>query len=248
MTDLIDKPKPLKILIVEDHSLTRLGLKIALKDSPLIEVAGEATNGQKALDYLDSEHNNTDVILMDISMPVMDGITATKKIKVEYPQCKVIMLTSHKTEAEIHAALTAGADGYCVKDVDLNALIHIIEIVSKGSMWLDPDIASYVVSAMINNENNDIETHQKTEQKPRNTTENSFASRINFTEREIDILRLLSQSKSCEEIATIFHLSQDKVNSITLSAMKKLSSDSPAQAAYRAYENGLIENELIEHV
>ncbi len=237
--------KPIRLLIVEDHSLTRLGLKIALKDTPLVDVFAEADNGEKAVDYLLSEHQNIDVILMDISMPVMDGITATQKIKTSYPQCKVIMLTSHKTGPETYAALSAGADGYCVKDVDVNALIHIIDIVYKGSMWLDPDIARFVVHTMINDNNIEVKHTELSSEELSDNLDDSLASRINFTEREIDILHLLSQRKSCEQIADIFHLSTDLINEMTLSAMKKLSSKNLNQAVSEAYKKGLIEHDIV---
>src|SRR4051812_47187645 len=109
---------PLRVLIVEDHELARYGLSMALSDRENITIIGEAENGQQGLELALAE--NPDIVLMDIGMPVMNGITATQEIKSRLPHVKVVMLTSISNQEEVLASLSAGADAYCMKEIKLD--------------------------------------------------------------------------------------------------------------------------------
>ena len=133
----------INVLLVEDHQLTRLGLKVALHRTKDIHVIGEASNGQEALTM--AEKLKPDVILMDVGMPVMDGIQAASKIVALDSTMKIIMLTQHDNDADIMASLAAGASGYCLKDVEPDRLYTAIRAVSNGDVWLDSAVASRVL-------------------------------------------------------------------------------------------------------
>lgn len=133
----------INVLLVEDHQLTRLGLKVALHRTKDIHVIGEASNGQEAVTM--AEKLKPDVILMDVGMPVMDGIQAASQIVNRDSSMKIIMLTQHDNDADIMASLAAGASGYCLKDVEPDRLYTAIRSVSTGDVWLDSAVASRVL-------------------------------------------------------------------------------------------------------
>lgn len=135
--------QPIRILLVEDHALTRVGIRTVLKRESDIEVVGEAANGQDAV--AQAEALKPDVILMDVGMPVMDGIEASRKIIEHGNTAKIIMLTQHDNEQDILASFSAGASGYCLKDVDETRLYTAIRTVYAGDAWLDSSIASKVL-------------------------------------------------------------------------------------------------------
>ncbi len=139
----VSEQEKIKVLLAEDHALTRIGLKTVLSRTSDIVVIGEAENGQDAIDKVQAL--SPDVVLMDVGMPVMDGIEAAGKLKVSHPHVNIIMLTSHDNDSDIFASLSAGAGGYCLKDVLPERLYTAIRSVNAGDIWLDSSIASRVV-------------------------------------------------------------------------------------------------------
>lgn len=139
----VSEQEKIKVLLAEDHALTRIGLKTVLSRTSDIVVIGEAENGQDAIDKV--QLLSPDVVLMDVGMPVMDGIEAAGKLKVSHPHVNIIMLTSHDNDSDIFASLSAGAGGYCLKDVLPERLYTAIRSVNAGDIWLDSSIASRVV-------------------------------------------------------------------------------------------------------
>lgn len=133
----------IRVLLVEDHVLTRIGLKTVLARTSDITVVGEADNGLDAIQKV--EELRPDVVLMDVGMPVMDGIEAADKLRTSYPEVNIIMLTSHDNDQDIFASLAAGAGGYCLKDVLPERLYMAIRSVKAGDIWLDSAIASRVI-------------------------------------------------------------------------------------------------------
>lgn len=136
--------KPIRILLVEDQNLFRVGIRTSLKHEEGISIVGEAKNGLDAVDQASSLA--PDVVLMDIGMPVMDGIESTKIIKENNQRTKVIMLTSHDSEDVVHSALASGASGYCLKDIEPDLLCSAIRSVFDGSIWIDSSIAGKIAS------------------------------------------------------------------------------------------------------
>jgi DNA-binding NarL/FixJ family response regulator len=131
------------ILLVEDHQLTRLGLKISLMEYPNYKVVGEAADGEVAVS--EAIKLIPDVVLMDIGLPGIDGIEATWRIKRELPRARIIMFTSNNTANDVMAAMGAGADGYCLKNAAIEQIVQAIDKVKQGQIWLDPGVADHVV-------------------------------------------------------------------------------------------------------
>src|SRR3989338_6971657 len=138
-----DKLKKIKLMLVEDHVLTRIGLKVSLEKYPNLEIIAETANGKEAIELANSKKPN--LVIMDIGLVDLDGIEATKKIKEANPNIKVIMLTSHESEREIMASLASGADGYCLKDTPPEQLVQAILSVNDGNAWLSKQVAEKVL-------------------------------------------------------------------------------------------------------
>ena len=133
----------IKILLIEDHTLTRFGLKTAFEEAENIQVIGEAETGEDGISMI--PELKPDIVLMDLGLPGINGIDATKKVKEHNNNIKVIILTSHNNEEEVWSALGAGANAYCLKDIEPDRLIHVVESVYDGAAWLDPAIAHIVL-------------------------------------------------------------------------------------------------------
>ncbi|MBY0404908.1 MAG: response regulator transcription factor [Cyanobacteria bacterium] len=221
-------PKELKVLIVEDYELSRNGLSFSLEKQPNITVVGEAENGQIAIEM--TAERKPHVILMDIRMPVLDGISATQQIKERFPETKVIMLTSHQDGEEVYASLAAGADAYCMKDIKLERLVHVIEMVRDGAFWLDPAIAQMVMKAL---------PVKLSSQKPKIApSRNRF--NVDLTERELEVLGLLVDGQSNKEIATTLCITLHTVKAHVCNIIQKLAVDDRTQAAVKAIRDGLV--------
>ncbi|NLF84224.1 MAG: response regulator transcription factor, partial [Candidatus Gastranaerophilales bacterium] len=128
-----------KVVIIEDYKLTRVGLRSSLNEYEGIEVIGEAETGESGIQVIKNLRPN--VVLMDLGLPGINGIEATQAIKEFDPNIKVIVLTSHERDEEVLAALGSGANAYCLKDIEPNNLVNVIKNVNKGAAWLDPNIA-----------------------------------------------------------------------------------------------------------
>jgi len=223
---LSSRENPIKILIVEDHEFTRTGLKYSLQGQDFLQVVSEAENGLEAIQM--ANDSKPDLILMDIGMPQMDGITATQVIKTEHPEMKIIMLSSRQFSEEIYAALSSGADAYCMKDISLEKLLHVFETVMDDAVWLDPAIARIVATAL-----------------PSNTATKITAKRQSYntelTEREQEVLKYIAQGKANKDIAEAMGLSIHTVKTYVRSLIQKLAVDDRTQVALKALKEGLIE-------
>ena len=132
----------IKILLVEDQKLMRIGIKSLFNDYPEMEVIGEALNGKEAIEK--AKLIKPDIILMDIGLPDISGIEATKQILENNNNIKVIILTSHIDENELNASLTAGANAYVIKDISTEYLMYVIKMVRDGAMWIDPKVVPFI--------------------------------------------------------------------------------------------------------
>ncbi|MDP3507254.1 MAG: response regulator transcription factor [Candidatus Melainabacteria bacterium] len=194
----------INVLLVEDHQLTRLGLKVALHRTKDIHVIGEASNGQEALTM--AEKLKPDVILMDVGMPVMDGIQAASQIVARDLTMKIIMLTQHDNDADILASLAAGASGYCLKDVEPERLYTAIRAVSNGDVWLDSAVASRVLKHYSANpalSGVQLEAAPLTSSSNRNSSDMAFSS-------DTSLAVAASDNNSADQE---MHESQDKTSS-----------------------------------
>ncbi len=214
----------IKILIAEDHEHTRKGLVYGLKTFSSDFVISEAEHGLQALEYV--KQNNVDVILMDVIMPVMNGIDATKNIIELKPEIKVIMLTSMTEKETVMSSFKSGACAYCSKSIKINELYDVIRTVLDGATWLDPAIAGYVLEI--------LKTGTGLSDAPKN------ADKFNLTNREKEILTLIAEGKCNKTIADELVLSLHTVKNHVKSIIQKLSVVDRTQAAIRALKENII--------
>jgi DNA-binding NarL/FixJ family response regulator len=222
---------PVRILVAEDHELARNGLLACLGKIPDFQLIGDVKNGQEAVAFM-SRNPAPNMILMDIRMPVLDGISATERIKLNNPDVKIIMLTSHQEGEEVYASLAAGADAYCMKDIQIERLAEVIRMVHDGAVWLDPAIARMVMTAL------PITFAQKTSRQPQNRTRYN----TELTEREREVLEKLVEGKSNREIADELCVTLHTAKAHVCNILQKLAVDDRTTAAVKAIRDGLISN------
>ena len=208
----------LRILIVEDDPMMQLGLTQALEDYPHFTIVGQASDGyagvEKALAL------KPDIIVMDIGLPRLDGIAATQQIRAKLPDTRIVVLTSHTSETEIIAALSSGADAYCVKGADVERLVTAIAAAQEGAVYLDPKIARRVIEHL----------------KPP-----AIITPIGqLSARELDVLKLIVEGYSNPEIANALYLSPNTIKTHIRGIMNKLAVDDRVQAAVVALRAGLV--------
>ncbi len=210
----------MRILIVEDDPLMQLGLEQALSEYPDFEIIGQADDGyigvQQALEL------QPDLVVMDIGLPRLDGIAATKQIKEKLPQIHVVILTSHTLQTEVIAALSSGADAYCIKGASLERLLAAIEAAKDGATYLDPQIARLVLDNL------------------KSPTPKPNQNIALLSERESEVLKLIVEGKSNNEIAEDLYLSTNTIKTHVRGIMNKLAVDDRVQAAVVALRSGLV--------
>jgi len=206
---------PIRILIVDDHSVVRQGLRMFLNLEDDFEIVGEAGNGAEALEKVAALQ--PDVVLMDLVMPVMDGVTATEKIRQAHPDTEVIALTSVLEDTSVVNAVRAGAIGYLLKDTEADELRKAIKAAAAGQVQLSPKAAERLIR--------EIRAPESPEK---------------LTERETEVLRLLARGKANKEIASELHISETTVKTHVSNIMMKLEVSSRTQAALYAVRIGLV--------
>jgi two-component system, NarL family, response regulator LiaR len=210
------------LIICDDQEVVCQGLKAILSTSENIRVVGIANNGMEALTLIENHHPQ--VALMDLKMPVMNGIHATKEIKEKFPETKVLVLTTYDADAWLFDAIRNGADGYLLKDTSREMLINAIEEIHAGLTPLDSKVAGKLF-------------HQLSRQAlPGDTTMGQ-----DLTDREHEILKLISHGMANAEIAGTLFLSEGTVRNYVSSILEKLQVDDRTQAAVLALRYGLVE-------
>lgn len=226
-----------KILIVEDHQMTLVGVQMLLEKNPDFEVVGTAGNGIEAIDKTTTLHPQ--VILMDIGLPEMDGIEATQKIKQLYPNLRVIMLTSKDNEQDVFAALGAGADAYCMKGISIDNLNKAIEAVKEGTAWLDPSVARMVLGRFKGSPAQAMGVSDSVPQQA--IKESPLAVDCPLTAREMEVLHLIVEGLSNPEIAERLTITKATAKAHVHSILQKLCVDDRTQAAVLAMRQGLVQ-------
>ena len=219
--------KDVRVIIVEDYKLTRVGLRYALNEIENINVIAEAQNAESALVLIERE--KPDVVLMDLGLPGINGLEATSKIKTISPKTKVIILTSHDREEEVVASLGSGASGYCLKDIDPNTLSNVIKNVAKGACWIDSNVAHLALKCFPKPESTEIMSNSANQD-----------PKARLTERENEVLKLLVQGKSNTEIASELIVSVHTAKAHVCSILQKLCVDDRVQAAVKAIKEGIV--------
>ena len=218
---------PIKILLVEDHKLMRVGLKSLFDEIDELEVVSEAQSGKESSEKYKIVH--PDITLMDIGLPDMSGIDATKKILELNNNAKVIMLTSHISENDVIDSLHAGACAYVMKDINIEILKMIIKTVKEGAMWLDPQVVP-----ILREKNCGVVP-------PRQMSRAMFKEQhANLTQREYEVLKLVVDGKSNNEIAKELTISEHTAKAHVCNIIQKLVVDDRTQAAVKALKEGLV--------
>lgn len=227
MADTIQQNTVVRLVIVEDYKLTRVGLKSTLNEYSHINVVGECEDAIEGISVI--EKLKPDVVLMDLGLPGMNGLEATIKLKEICPKTKVIILTSHERGEEVIAALGAGANAYCLKDITPETLSEVIKNVAQGACWVDPKVSSVALNFFPKPENVTL----------MNTTEVQDA-RAQLTERELEVLKHLVKGKSNTEIAKELIVSVHTAKAHVCSILQKLCVDDRVQAAVKAIKENII--------
>ena len=211
------------ILIVEDHELTRFGLKTTFETVDYVENIYEADSAEAAIEIFNN--NNIDVIIMDLGLPNMNGIEATKQIRSSNKDVKIVILTSHNDEKEVLNSLKAGANAYCSKEINPQRLVQVVQSVADGAAWFDPSIAHIVLKASTNSPAFDTETNRKD---------------YDLTSREAQILKLMTEGYSNMEIAQMLVISINTTKAHVANILQKLEVDDRLQAALKALKNKIV--------
>lgn len=222
--------RKIKVLIVEDHTMTRMGLQLVLEKVDDIEIIGEAEDGEKAVELAKDLIPN--VILMDIGLPIVDGIEATRRIKEFKTGCNIIMFTSRDNEQDVFAALGAGADSYIMKGASPDQLVSAIRAVNEGTAWLDPAIAKMVLRSITE------KPVQQAQSIGKPVVKSPFASAI--TARELEVLKLIVDGLSNPQIAEKLYITRATAKAHVHSILQKLCVDDRTQAAVTAMREGLV--------
>lgn len=220
----------IKILLVEDHKMVRLGLSLVFENTEGITMVGEADNGKSGVDM--ALKLTPDVVLMDIGLPEMDGIQATNLIKKSNPNIKVLIFTSRDSEDDVFDSLSAGADGYIMKGANEEQMISAIKAVAEGTAWLDAEIAKLVLSNV--RKQNSV---QVTGIVPAN---NAAKNTYGLTERELEVLALIVEGLNNSEIAKRLVITISTAKAHVHSILQKLYVTNRTQATIQAVKEGLI--------
>ena len=212
---------PVRILIADDHTILRAGIRSLLDMVPDFQVVGEADNGKDAI-YLAGQLK-PDLLLSDLSMPKTNGTEAIQRIKSRYPDIKVLVLTVHKTEEYVHAALKAGANGYVLKDDTSDELINAIKNIAMGKTYLSPSICSEVVMGYLADP----------------SIERISTSIDQLTSREREVMKLIAEGYRNKDIAEYLSISLKTVEKHRSNMMKKLDLHSASGITSYAIKNGL---------
>ena len=213
----------ISILIVEDHELTRFGLKTAFESYDFVKTIYEAESAEKAIEIVNN--NPIDLIIMDLGLPGMNGIEATQKIKEINDEIKIVILTSHNDEQEVLNSLKAGANAYCSKEINPKRLIQVIQSVLDGAAWFDPAISQIVLQAATKSQ---VTSSAKPEKD------------YGLTSREAQILKLITEGYSNNEIANELFVSINTTKAHVASILQKLEVDDRLQAALKALKERLV--------
>lgn len=212
-----------KILIIEDHELTRFGLKTAFEGCEFVEAIYEADSAEKGLEIVGQTDIN--LIIMDLGLPGMNGIEATKKVRALKKDIKIVILTSHNDEQEVLNSLKAGANAYCSKEINPKRLIQVVQSVLDGAAWFDPSISHIVLEAATRGQDS-------SQSKP----ERDYG----LTSRETQILKLITEGYSNFEIAKELFVSINTTKAHVASILQKLEVDDRLQAALKALKERLV--------
>jgi two-component system response regulator NreC len=210
-----------KVLIADDHAIVRTGLRTLLQAEPSLELVGEATGGYEAIELI--EETRPDVLLLDISMPDLDGITVIKQIKTRYSDLRILILTIHEDQAMLREAIRAGASGYILKRAAESELISAINFIMRGDMYVDPAMMRELLDGSIHPSRTQNESHEA------------------LTPRETEVLTYIVQGYTNRQIGEVLNISVRTVEGHRANLSGKLGLQSRVDLVRYAREHGLID-------
>jgi DNA-binding NarL/FixJ family response regulator len=213
--------KPIRLVVVDDHALFRSGLISLLNGTPEFQVVGEAGNGQEALDVV--RRLSPDVILLDVNMPIMGGVETVTELRQDR-DVRILMLTISKNDEDLFGAISAGADGYLLKNVSPEELFKAIRSVQAGLSVLAPDVTRQVLRAV--------------------SLDHVGAADRGLSSREVEVLKCLAQGKTTAQISTELFISDNTVKTHVRHILEKLEASNRAEAVSKAVQLGLIGQDL----
>lgn len=217
---------PIKVMLAEDHTIVRQGLARLLRDQPGVQIVGEAVNGRMAVEK--ALETKPDVVIMDIAMPLMNGIEASKRIRKHLPKTKIIILSMYAHEHYIHEMLEVGISGYVLKDASGRDIIEAIHAAMRDETFLSPTVSKVVVDTYLS---------------PRKGSprEERFKQLSN---REREVFQLIAEGHSTRQIADMLCVSVSTIKSHRAKIMEKLGIESPVQLIHFAIQLGLVDTDL----
>lgn len=242
---MVEAKSEIRLVIIEDHDLTRAGLEAALQRREGLTVVGEAATGLQGLRMM--ERQKPDVAIVDIGLPDIDGIELVRrfnesKSEADREKTKVVMLTMHKTQDSVLAAFAAGADSYCMKDIDMNRLEEAIRATHEGNPWIDPQIASIILQKVRKEMTTaPVATEKTIEIKGLDPEYEEIVEKAGLTDREIEILQLIVRGSSNAEIAEALYVTIGTIKTHIRHILNKLCVDDRTHAAVLALRAGIIE-------
>jgi len=209
--------RPIRILLADDHAVVRRGFRLIIESQPGLDVIGEACTGRDAVEQaVDLE---PDLVILDVSMPELNGIEATRRIVEQLPRCRVLALSMHRDAVYVREMLRAGALGYLLKDADDEALIDAVRAVARGDAYLSPSVADSVLTDYRRHVTNPLDL---------------------LSAREREVLQLVSEGRTNKDIAQVLSLSVHTVDSHHSRLMEKLNLNSTGELVRFAIRNGLV--------
>ncbi|MET1181404.1 MULTISPECIES: response regulator transcription factor [Bacillales] len=221
------------IIIIDDHQLFREGVKRILDFESSFDVVAEGDDGSEAMDLV--ETHKPDVVIMDINMPTMNGVEATKMLVNRYPETKVIILSIHDDENYVQHALKTGAQGYLLKEMDADALIDAVRVVAEGGSYLHPKVTHNLVK-----EYRRLAAEEGADRDSVHTIEIRRPLHL-LTRRECEVLQLLADGKSNRAIGETLYISEKTVKNHVSNILQKMNVNDRTQAVVLAIKNGWVE-------
>ena len=212
-----------KLLLVEDHAILRDGLRTILSGYEEFEIVGEAGDGLIALTQCQKYH--PDLVLLDLSLPKLDGIEVLREIKKNWPKIAVLVLTMHRSKQYLHASLAAGANGYCLKDIQLDELLHALRTVRQGRIYISREMRCFL---------------EKPSSSGPNHTSSDQEEAVSLTKREKEILHLVAQGHTNPQIAKLLSISERTVDNHCTNLRNKIGVNSKQALAAYAVRAGMV--------
>ncbi len=224
----------IKVLMIEDHEMTRIALSLVLERADGIELVDTAEDGLSGINK--AKLLSPDIILMDIGLPEIDGIEATKIIKNYNPEMKILMYTSRDNEDDVLAAFESGADGYIMKGATREQTISALKAVSQGTAWIDPNIARIVLSNIKRNRTSSLQSTEDSTSMNKTNAKQTYG----LTERELEVLALIVNGLSNKEISDELVISYATAKAHVHSILQKLCTENRTKAINLAMKEGLV--------